>query len=184
VDASGTKDLTQSYQIVPMTALHIKPLSKVLRAAACMTLEGFGFHPREALRRAFVASMNCRVALVDGKPAAAWGVKATLLGDTAFVWLVLSDAIAAIPRAILREAKAELARIMEGYREIAITVLPDDIAAVRFAVALGFHDRENDDGHLSRKEMTDAILTDPQYKIPVGDAYVIAMGFHPSHGHA
>jgi hypothetical protein len=158
-------------------------MSRHLRAAACITLQGFGFEPRQALHRAFVASHYCRTATVDEKPVAMWGVKGTLLGDTALVWLVLSDQIAAVPRAVTREARAELSRIMENYREIAITVLPDDLAAVRFAVYLGFHDRENDDGALSRKALTDAILADPRYRIPVGDSFVIALGYHPETRH-
>jgi hypothetical protein len=171
------------YQIVPASIRHIRPMSRHIRAAACITLQGFGFEPRVALRRAFVASSYCRTAIIDGKAGAMWGVKATLLGDTAFVWLVLSDEITKMPMSIVREAKAELAKIMAGYREIAITVLPDDIAAIRFAVALGFHDRDNDDGGMSRKQLTDAIMADPRYKVPVGDSYAIALGYHPTFGH-
>ncbi len=171
------------YSIVKSSIRHIRPMSRHLRAAACITLQGFGFNPRVALHRAFMASRYCMTAMVDEKPVAMWGVKATLLGDGAFVWLVLSDQIAAIPRAIVGEAKAELSRIMDNYDEIAITVLPDDMAAVRFAVYLGFHDRDNDDGAMTRKQLTDAILADPKYRIPIGDRYVIALGYHPETRH-
>jgi hypothetical protein len=169
------------YQVVKARALHVKPMARQLRAAACITLQGFGLNAREALRRAFVQSSYCRTAVADGAPIAMWGVKNTVLSDTGVVWLVLSDAVTKMPVAIVKEARAELAKIMEYLDEIAITVLPDDEAAVRFACALGFHDREEE---MSRKDLVKAIMADARYKIPIGDQYIIALGYHPSHGHA
>lgn len=176
--------MNSSYSVVPASIRHVRPMSAQLRAAACITLQGFSMEPRRALHRAFIASPYCRTALQDGKPIAMWGVKGTMLGDTAFVWLVLSEGVTKMPVSIVKEARAELAKVMETNDEVAITVLPDDEAAVRFAVALGFHDRNNDgDLLLSRKEMTREIIADPRYKIPIGDSYVIALGYHPSSGH-
>ena len=171
------------YEVVKASIRHVRPMSAQLRAAACITLQGFSMEPRRALHRAFLASSSCRTALQDGKPIAMWGVKGTLLGDTAFVWLVLSEGVTRMPVSVVKEARAELAKVMETNDEVAITVLPDDEAAVRFAVYLGFHDRENDDGRMSRKELCQAILTNPAYRIPVGDHYVIALGYHPETRH-
>lgn len=120
---------------------------------------------------------------MDGKPIAMWGVKNTMLGNTGVVWLVLSEAVTHMPVAVVKEARAELAAVMERLDEIAITVLPDDEAAIRFAVYLGFHDRDNDDGQMSRKELCRSILADPQYRVPIGDSYVIALGYHPHMSH-
>lgn len=172
-----------SYSIVPASVRHVRPMAAQLRAAACITLQGFGLRPREALRRAYVASPHCRTALMDGKPIAMWGVKNTMLGNTGVVWLVLSEAVTHMPVAVVKEARAELAAVMERLDEIAITVLPDDEAAIRFAVYLGFHDRDNDDGQMSRKELCRSILADPQYRVPIGDSYVIALGYHPHMSH-
>ena len=168
-----------NYQVVPASVRHLRPMSRELRAAACITLQGFGLEPRRALHRAFVASHYCRTALdPDGRPIAMWGVKATILAEVAFVWLVLSNQVTHMPVAVVKEAQAELAKIMRDVDEVAITVLPDDEAAVRFAVHLGFHDRE--DIRLSRKELVAAILADPKMKIPVGDQFVVALGYHPN----
>lgn len=175
--------MNSSYSVVPASIRHVRPMSAQLRAAACITLQGFSLEPRRALHRAFIASSYCRTALKDGRPVAMWGVKGTMLGDIAFVWLVLSDEVTKMPVSVVREARAELAKVMETNSEVAITVLPDDEAAVRFAVYLGFHDRENNDGELSRKQLCEAILADPQYRIPVGDHYVIALGYHPGTMH-
>lgn len=170
------------YEVVPASVRHLKPMSAQLRAAACITLQDFGIDPRHALHRAFIASRYCRTALMDGRPIAMWGVKGTMLGDTAAVWLVLSQDVTHMPVAVVKEAQAELARIMQTVDEIAITVLPDDEAAIRFACHLGFHDRE--DIRLSRKELVRAIMDDPKYRIPIGDQFVIALGYHPDVPHA
>ena len=173
--------MTTACSIVPASIRHVKPMGSKLRAAACITLQGFGMEPRRALHRAFLASHYCRTALVDGKPVAMWGVKGTMLGDSAIVWLVLSNDVTRMPITIVRTAKAELAKVMESNNEVAITVLPDDEAAVRFAVHLGFHDRE-DEG-LTKRELCEQIITDPKYRIPIGDSFVIAMGYHPETRH-
>ncbi len=156
-------------------------MAKHIRAAAAITLQGFGFEPRVALHRAFVASRYCRTALMDGEPIAMWGVKGSMLDEVAFVWLVLSEAVTHMPVSVVKEARAELDKIMQTVDEVAVTVLPDDEAAIRFACALGFHDR--DDIRMSRKEQVAAIMAEPRYKIPIGDSYVIALGFHPNIQH-
>lgn len=173
-----------AYTVVAASVKHIRPMSRTMRREAAVAIGEYGFNPRAGLRRALVASSYARTALQDGQPIAMWGVKATLLGDTGFVWLVLSDEATKMPLSVLREARNELAVIMRDKREVAATVLPNDEAAIRFAVHLGFHDRPNDDGHLSKRELCAAIMADPAYKIPVGDSYVVALGYHPSHGHA
>ncbi len=173
--------MSQSYTVEPASVRHIRPMAKHIRAAAAITLQGFGFEPRVALHRAFVASRYCRTALMDGEPIAMWGVKGSMLDEVAFVWLVLSDGVTHMPVAVVKEAQAELAKIMESVDEVAITVLPDDEAAIRFAVYLGFHDR--DDIRLSRRELVKAIMADPQYKVPIGDSFVVALGYHPNVRH-
>lgn len=145
-----------SYQIIAASIRHVRPMSECMRAAPA--LDGYGFNPRAALRRAFRSSSHCRTALVDGRPAAMWGVIGTLLGDSAYVWLVLSKQIRRMPVAIVREAKAELARVMENRSEVKATVLPDDVEAVRFAGFLGFR---------------------PEGRLPIGDSFATLVSYHP-----
>lgn len=171
-----------NYEITTASIRHVRPMSRHLRAAACMTLRGFGFDSRRALHRAFLQSIYCRTALIDGKPVAMWGVVAGLMSETAYVWLVISDQIANIPLSITREAKAELSKIMEHYDELAATVLPDDDAAIRFAVYLGFHD-SHDGPKLSRKAREREIRENPAHRIAIGDQYVVALGYHPAERH-
>lgn len=171
------------YSIERASARHIRPMAAHLRAAACITLQGYGYNPRQALHRAFIASFYCRTALSNGRPVAMWGVTGTLMSDVAFVWLVLSQEITKIPLSITRDARRELAKIMENYDEIATTVLPDDEAAIQFAVHLGFHDREGADAPGSRRGLAAAIKADPKHRIPVGDSYVIGLGYHAAGVH-
>jgi hypothetical protein len=146
-------------------------MSGSMRTACAVALGEMGFNPREGLRRALIASSYCRTALIDGKPAAMWGVIGGLMAHSANVWLVLSDEAVRIPRAVLREAKAELGHIMQDYVVVSATVLPDDAAAIRFALHLGFG---GDDG-----EPWGEIMADPRYRMPVGDVSAIRLVYHP-----
>lgn len=171
--------MSTAYSIVPSSIKHVKPMARCMRTASCMAVEGYGYDPRAGLRRAFVASLLCRTALIDGHPAAMWGVVAGMLDDSASVWLVLSEAIQALPRAILREAKAELDRVMADYPHVAATMLPDDAASIRFALHLGF-------GGTHRGKFEDMrvdALTNTAYRIPLGDSYAIQLTYQPTGVH-
>ena len=145
-----------TYQIVQASILHVRPMAKVMRAAAAVALDGFGFDPRTALRRVLVASHHAKTALIDGKPVAMWGVVGSLLGDTAYVWLVLSDRICEMPLAVVKEARNALAVAAQSYPQIGATVLPDDERSVRFATFLGFEQAD---------------------RIPVGDGYMLSLRY-------
>ena len=125
-----------------------------MRAAAAVALDGYGFNPREALRRVFIASHHARTALIDDQPVAMWGVSGSLLGDTAYVWLVLSDRICEMPLSIVREARNALAMAARSYPNVIATILPDDAASLRFATFLGFEEAE---------------------RVPVGDGYMLKL---------
>ena len=168
------------YSIVRASIRHIRPMSEVMRPASAAAVQGYGFNPRTGLRRAFTSSFHCRTALVDGKPVAMWGVAGTLLGDTANVWLVLSAAAQKMPRAVLREAKAELEQTMRYYGAVVTTVLPDDAASVRFAIHLGFRGATEDGENESiDDDIQRDILANPKYRIPLGDSYAIRLGYQP-----
>lgn len=167
--------MTVAYSIVPASVRHIRPLSRSMRAAGCIAMAGFGVNARVGLRRAFVASPHCQTALIDGKPAAMWGVAGMLLGDSACAWLVLSEQVTRLPVAISREARKALRAAAMEYDEVLATVAPDDDEAVRFALHLGFRPATED----GVDEVTDSFMTDPRYRIPIGDGYVIRLGLPP-----
>ncbi len=167
------------YQIRRASILDVRPMSKRLRAAACVTLNAYGFRPRQALHRVYISSFYCRTALIDRKPVAMWGIMGTLMSECAYVWLVMSDEIANIPRVIVREAKRELSAIMENYSDVATTVLPEDDAAVRFALYLGFSDRAGEYRNMPRKDLERELRENVRHRIPIGDSYAIGLAYHP-----
>jgi hypothetical protein len=154
-----------AYSVVPASIRHIRPMARCMRSAGAMALEGYGFNPREALRRAFVGSFYARTALVEDRPAAMWGAIGMLMHDKAHMWLVLSNEIHHMPRAIVREARNELASVMEDYRELTAAVLPDDPMAVRFAGFLGF--KGSDDPTKDR--------------VPMGDGWAVQLTLRALH---
>ncbi len=166
-----------THEIVRASPLHLRPLTRTLRTAACITLDRYDINPRLALHRAFMSSHYCRTALIDGRPVAMWGLEGSLLGDLAFVWLVLSNEASSMPMTVMREARRELASVMENYVEVATTVLPDDDAAIRFAIYLGFHN-EDEQLDLPLRERIRRVKDNPEYRFPVGDHYVIGLGCH------
>lgn len=108
--------------------------------------------------------------MVDGIPAAMWGVRGTLLGDTAMVWVVMSEAVKSLPMSLMRETRKVMGDITSRYRVVHATVLPNDEAAIRFALYLGFHA-----GDGSHQERAVKLLADPEKRIPIGDGYVIEL---------
>jgi hypothetical protein len=167
----------KNYEVVTASIRHVKPLSASLRGAHCANLLAFNIEPRRALHDAFLASPFCRTALIEGRPVAMWGVKSDLISPTGFAWLVISNEITGLSLSIIKETKKQLAEMMKTYHELAITVLPDDFAALRFAVFLGFHDRDQQMNQ-SRKISQLEIVTDPRNRVPYGDGHIIALGYH------
>lgn len=169
----------QPYEIVTASPRHLRRLSSDLRMASCMALDRFGVDHRRGLHHAFVQSFYCRTALMDGRPVAMWGAVGSILDDGVFVWMAMSNRLTAMPPLVLRVARSELRAIMDRYGQISTTVLPDDEASLQFAVALGFHDRDEDEDLGRRKSLARSILADPRYKLPIGDSYAIGLAYHP-----
>lgn len=164
-------------EIVPTKAIHIRPLAMKWRNTAQIGVMHHGYNPRRALHDAVIKSHFCRTALVDGKPEAMWGLMGPMLSEHALVWLAMSDQVTRFPKLVFTEARRQLEAMGQCYAELATTVLPEDRAAIAFAVALGFHDR-HDDETKSRKQRMAELLTDPRHRLVLGDKYVIALGWH------
>lgn len=74
-----------------------------------------GHEPLEALIKAVQSSDVCRTWLVDGEPACMLGVnRHTLMGDTAFVWLLGTDKLQQHQIHFLRGCKGEMDHISKG----------------------------------------------------------------------
>lgn len=127
-----------SYTVVDASVRHVKPLSTILRPAACATLRAFGQDPRRALHRAFNSSSYCKTVLMDGQPGAMWGMHGTALSDHAFVWAAIGQNVVRFPLAIVRRARSELSVMRDKVGCLYATVQHGDARAFAFAQTLGF----------------------------------------------
>lgn len=74
--------------IIPTTFAHLVDLSHTLRDADLAEIDAGGNKPLQSLKFGFRRSIFCRTALVDGKPAAIWGLMGPLIGRTGTPWLL------------------------------------------------------------------------------------------------
>lgn len=159
------------YEVVKSSVRHVKPIVARMRTGSCIAMQRFGFDPRRAVRHAFMGSFYSRTALVNGRPVAMWGAYGALLSDFAEPWLALTMDVMSMPIAIVREARKELAVMMRDRPQLITAMIPDDDAAIRFALYLGFSDKDGG----PRKEMERRIKSDPESRISYGDSYVIPL---------
>lgn len=127
-----------NYEISPSCIRHVKPLARLLRPAACITLQSFGENVRRSLQQAYLSSSYSRTALVDGAPVAMWGIQGVLLMDYAIVWLAMSETITQRPLAVVRCAKRELETMSDRAGRLYARISKDDERARLFAETLGF----------------------------------------------
>lgn len=103
-----------SYWIVPAQAEHLRQIAEGLREKDREEILRSGVSVNRALWRAYRNSILCKVAFIDGKIAAIWGLcvglrnDVSLMSDLGVPWLHTTAAIEAAPRAFVVEALREL----------------------------------------------------------------------------
>lgn len=137
-------------EIVDAKIRHCGQIARYLRVdhAAMLMRRDVPIH-RE-LRRHFDASYYRRSAFVDGHLAAVWGCEGALISSSGFLWLALSQYALKFPTAALRYAKREIDHLAKTKTELGTTLLPEDEAAQRLAVFLGFESRDGFGGGRAR----------------------------------
>lgn len=156
---------------------HCGQALRLIRKGHAEALTKLGTANHAELKQIFDQSIIRRVCYADGKMAALWGVTGSLLSNMGYVWLVLTEVATRYPIECMRVTRHELDRIMETQLELATTVLGSDPAALRFALALGFH---VDDHELEkdRKKLARKIIADTKRHIELGTGFVIPLGYH------
>lgn len=172
-----------SFTIIDAKPWHCGQMVRLLRHEHSRALSLLGADAHKELRAMFAASYFRRAWMIDGTLAALGGVAGTALSRDGFLWLALAERARRYPVAIVKEARAQLDRIMTLKRELGTTILGDDAAALRLAVFLGFHVSHAGDGvraetRLMRRVLMTHAQQEPQCRIPVAAGYVIAMGYH------
>lgn len=133
-----------TFEVVEARPFHCGPMIRALRKdhkAAFMALGHNRAH--HELRTCFDDSHFRRSWLIDGKLAGIGGVRGTLCSPVGYIWLALSQDATHYPIQIMREARAQIAEIMEVKRSLGTTILKADSASMRFAERLGFRPIED-----------------------------------------
>ena len=80
---------------------------------------GLSCDQRVLLNRAVLVSSQTWVGYVDGAPACMWGlVPASLLSDTAYLWLVTTDLVEEHQFLFVRHSQIEIKRMLSVYKTI------------------------------------------------------------------
>lgn len=171
------------FTIVDGKPWHCGQMIRILRHEHTKSLITTGVDSHRELKTRFDLSIFCRAWLVDGQLAALGGVCGSKLSALGFVWFAMSERAKRYPVALVKEARRQLEEIMVVKRELATTIIPDDDAALRLAVYLGFHVADSGRGapaesRSGRRHLADFVKSEPSLRVPVGIGYVIPMGYH------
>jgi len=127
------------FQIVDGKRFHCGQIARTLREDHTGALVKLGIAPHRQLYECFTGSWYCKAWLIDDKIAGLGGVEGPLISGTGYVWLALSQwASTGFPRAMYREAKRQLANMMDGRQQLITNILLDDYPSYNFAKHLGF----------------------------------------------
>lgn len=124
-------------EIVTAEFCHIDELSGNLRHGDWSEITAMGDRPWRMIRRCLKRSLWSRTALVRGNVAAMWGV-AGMLGGTGEPWLLTSQYVEERPVTFIKQAKIEVASMLDCFFELKGFVAADYAGAVRLLSALGF----------------------------------------------
>lgn len=125
-------------QVIEGKAHHCGQMARLLRHRYRDEFAAMGLDVHRELRAEFDRSAFRRAWIVDGKLAALGGYTGTWLSSDAYVWLALAENVTKRHFAIAKEAKRQLAYIMETKKVLTARILPHDEPARRFARFLGF----------------------------------------------
>jgi hypothetical protein len=130
-----------TFEVVDARLFHCGPMIRALRNDHKVAFMALGVHKaHHELRACFDDSHFRRSWLINGRVAGIGGVRGTLCSPVGYIWLALSQDATHYPIQIMREARAQIAEIMEVKRSLGTTILKADSASVRFAERLGFRE--------------------------------------------
>lgn len=113
----------------------IRRLREEHKAAVCW----LGLNSHREIRGRFDASVSFRRSFfVDGHLAGLGGVAGPAISSDGVVWLALTEQACRHAYVVAREAKRQIAEIMQVKRTLTTSLIPTDKAALRFALRLGF----------------------------------------------
>ena len=126
-------------EVVPATAAHADAMAPLMSAQDVAEIEAMGFTPREALGYSLNGSTVADCALVDGVPAALWGIcPRSLLGERALLWMLGTPAVQQNARALLVLSRYFADWAQERYPVLEALIDSRHDKALRWVKWLGF----------------------------------------------
>lgn len=175
--------MTPRFQIIPAKPYHCGAMARRARAEHRAAVGALGLDLHRELSARFAETIEPKAWLINGKLAALGGVMGTGLCPGGYVWLAVTDEVFKHRVAFIREAKRQLALVMESRRELATVLVPEDRAALRLAIYLGFHVRDQGLGSPARSRAERHALqfyleSAKDLRIAMGTGGAIAVGYH------
>ena len=169
--------------VVEAKIYHCGRMARLLRQEHDYHLRRCGVDLHRELRNNFNNSTWCRAGFVDGRLVGLGGVMGSELDWAGFVWLALSQEVRNHPISAARVLRGLLSEIMGTRRELATIVIPEDDAALRLAVFMGFHSEHEGEGsqassRASRHALARYLKDNPSLRIPLGKGTCVALGYH------
>lgn len=124
--------------ILPATAAHAEYLREQLRAGERHEIACLGSTPTEALAASLAGSIFARVAILDGRVAAMWGVGGSPLGGIGEPWLLTTVDVERVPIKMVRTARDEAGQMLGLFPTLVNYVTAEYRQACRFLEVVGF----------------------------------------------
>lgn len=126
------------FSVIEAKPYHCGAMVRRLRSEQLHAVRALGLDPHRELCARFEESSFRRAWLIDGRLAGLGGTTGSWLSTGGFVWLAIAQRATRHPKALVREARRQLAELMATRQSLSTTVLKGDSAAQRFALHLGF----------------------------------------------
>lgn len=143
----GLQNGVTTFEIIPARAHHCGQMARRLRHKHAEAVALMGMDSHREIRRCFDASPFRRAWLIDGKLGALGGIAGNNISTRGFVWLAVAQDAVRYPKAMVREARRQLAEIMSTRFELTTIIAEHDEASKRFALAIGFVPTHRVDPH-------------------------------------
>jgi hypothetical protein len=169
-------------EIVEGKPWHCGQMARILRHEHQRELTHAGVNIHREIKSSFDGSFWRRAGLIDGRLVGLGGVMGSGINSIGFVWMALSDEVRKHPIATARILRDLLDEIMETRRELATVVIPEDDAALKLAVFLGFHCEHDGQGaqaysRIGRRDLAKYLKENQDLRMNSGKGTCVPLGY-------
>lgn len=127
-----------SVEFIPATRKHLTSLWMNMAPDDYQECHDFGVRPREGLLTSWRRSAWSNVIMIDGEPAAIWGVGGVLLSDEGHPWTLTTPLVRRAPKACIQIARGAMAEALTHYPRLVNYVSVAHVRALRTMELIGF----------------------------------------------